>query len=164
MHLSPNSKDEVFQNTEKIFWRLRLEILSPNCLSISSNHPRVQLVTFGKAILAPSKTHLLVILLFIYSSIFQVLAITWMSSGNNKWHQYPNGHTFVEPPSIWHQNSTSKACKYFKDCEKLIQVELMVLIRRGQLDIHLTFKVNEIFVSPPGGLFDFVSMSNRHNF
>ena len=59
------------------FWILRLETLPPKSLNNSLNDPQD---TIGKAILVPPKPRRHVI----YSFIFQVSGITWMSSANNK--------------------------------------------------------------------------------
>ena len=43
-------------------------------------------------------------------------------------------------------------------------MEMMTLIRRGNFDVDLTFKIEEISMSSPRGFFDVVSTSNQRNF
>ena len=58
----------------------------------------------------------------------------------------PNGHMFVDSLSVRHRNSTSKVCQYFIDYERRIQVKRMTSIRRGQLYVDSTFKIDEILI------------------
>ena len=58
--------------------------------------------------------------------------------------KYPNGHIFVDSPSIRRRNSTWKVCRDFIDFERRIHVEIMTSIRRGNFDVDSTFKIAEI--------------------
>ena len=50
------------------------------------------------------------------------------------------------------------------DCEWRIHVEIMTSIRRGYFNVDSTFKIDEISISSPRGIFYVISMSNRRNF
>ena len=76
----------------------------------------------------------------------------------------PNGHIYVDSPSIRRPNSTRKVRENYIDFEKRIHVEIMTLILRGYFDVDTTFKIDEILMSSPRGFFYVVSMSNRRNF
>ena len=76
----------------------------------------------------------------------------------------PNGHIFVDSPSIRHRNSTWKVRRNYIDFERRIYVEIMTLIRRGNFDVDSTFKIDEISISSPRGFFYNISTPNRRNF
>ena len=76
----------------------------------------------------------------------------------------PNGHIFVDSPSIRHRNSTWKVRRNYIDFERRIYVEIMTSIRRGNFDVDSTFKIDEISISSPRGFFYDISTSNRRNF
>ena len=76
----------------------------------------------------------------------------------------PNGHIFVDSPSIRRRNSTWKVRGNYIDFERRIHVEIMTSIRRGYFDVNSTFKIDEISMSSPRGFFYVVSTSNRRNF
>ena len=73
----------------------------------------------------------------------------------------PNGHIFVDSPSIQRQNSTWKVRGNYIEFERPIHVEIMASIRHGSFDVDSTFKIDEISMSSPRGLFYVVSTSNR---
>ena len=73
----------------------------------------------------------------------------------------PNGHIFVDSPSIQRQNSTRKVRGNYIEFERPIHVEIMASIRHGSFDVDSTFKIDEISMSSPRGLFYVVSTSNR---
>ena len=75
----------------------------------------------------------------------------------------PNGHIFVDSPSIWRRNSTWKVRRDFIDFERRIHVEIMTSIRCGNFDVNSIFKIDEILMSFPRGFFCVVSTSNRRN-
>ena len=77
---------------------------------------------------------------------------------------FPNGHIFVDSPSIRRRNSTWKVCENYIDFEKQIHVEIMTSIRRGNFDMDSTFKIDVISMSSPRRFFCVASTSNRHNF
>ena len=77
------------------------------------------------------------------------------------WFQLPNGHIFVDSPSIRRRNSSWKVRGNFIDFERRIHVEIMTSIRRGYFDVDLTFKIDEISMSSPRGFFYVASTSNR---
>ena len=76
----------------------------------------------------------------------------------------PNGHIFVDSPSIRRRNSTWKVRENYIDFERRIHVEIMTSIRRGYFDVDPTFKIDEISMSSPRGFLYVVSTSNRCNF
>ena len=76
----------------------------------------------------------------------------------------PNGHILVDSPSIRRRNSTWKVRRNYIDFERRIHVEIMTSIRRGNFDVDLTFKIDEISMSSLRGFFYVVSTSNRRNF
>ena len=76
----------------------------------------------------------------------------------------PNGHIFVDSPSIRRRNSTWDVRGNYIDFERRIHVEIMTSIRCGYFDVDSTFKIEEISMSSPCGFFYVVSMSNRSNF
>ena len=82
---------------------------------------------------------------------------------NSIW-SVPNGHIFVDSPSIRRRNSTWKIRGNYIDFERRIHVEIMTSIRRGYFDVDSTFKIDEISMSSPRGFFYVVSASNRRNF
>ena len=82
----------------------------------------------------------------------------------DKIQKIPNGHIFVDSPSIRRRNSTWKVRGNYIDFERRIHVELMTSIRRGYFNVDSTFKIDEISMSSPGGFFFVVSTSNRRNF
>ena len=51
----------------------------------------------------------------------------WQKTGKS----IPNGHIFVDSPSIWRRNSTWKVRGNYIDFERRIHVEIMTSIRRG---------------------------------
>ena len=75
----------------------------------------------------------------------------------------PNGHIFVDSPSILRRNSTWKVRENYIDFERRIHVEIMTSIRRGYFDVDSTFKIDEISMSSPRGFFYVISTSNRRN-
>ena len=77
---------------------------------------------------------------------------------------FPNGHIFVDSPSIRRRNSTWKVCENYIDFERQIHVEIMTSIRRGNFDMDSTFKIDVISMSSPRRFFCVASTSNRHNF
>ena len=76
---------------------------------------------------------------------------------------YPNGHIFVDSPSIRRLNSTRKVRGNYIDFERRNHVEIMTSIRRGYFDVDLTLKIVEISMNSPRGFFYVVSTSNRGN-
>ena len=66
---------------------------------------------------------------------------------------FPNGHIFVDSPFIRHRNSTCKVHRDFLNFERRIQMEIMTSIRRRNFDVGSTFKIDEISMSSPRGLF-----------
>ena len=76
----------------------------------------------------------------------------------------PNGHILVDSLSIRRRNPMRKVRRNYVDFERWIQVEIMTSIRRGNFDVDLTFKIEEISMSSPRGFFDIVSTLNQHNF
>ena len=75
----------------------------------------------------------------------------------------PNGHIFVDSPSIRRRNFTWKVHENYIDFERRIHVEIMTSIRRGYFDVDSTFKIDEISTSSPRGFFYVVSTSNWRN-
>ena len=61
----------------------------------------------------------------------------------------PNGHMFVDSPSIRRRNSTWKVRGNYIDFERRIHVEIMTSIRRGYFNVDSTFKIDEISMSSP---------------
>ena len=61
----------------------------------------------------------------------------------------PNGHIFVNSPSIRRRNSTWKVRGNYIDFEKLIHLEIITSIRRGYFNADSTFKIDEISMSSP---------------
>ena len=96
------------------------------------------------------------------TSIYLLLYIT--ISRNPCDDHNPNGHIFVDSPSIRRRNSTWKVRGNYIDFERRIHVEIMTSIRRGYFDVDSTFKIDEISMSSPRGFFYVVSTSNRRNF
>ena len=76
----------------------------------------------------------------------------------------PKGHVFVDSPSIRRRNSTWKLRRNYISFERRSHVEIMTSIRRGNFDVNLTFKIEEISMSHPSGFFYVISTSNRRNF
>ena len=76
----------------------------------------------------------------------------------------PNGHIFVDSPSIRRRNFTWKVRGNHIEFERRIHVEIMTSIWRGYFDVDSTFKIDEISMSSPRGFFYGVSTSNRRNF
>ena len=76
----------------------------------------------------------------------------------------PNGHIFVQLPSILRRNITWKIRRNFIDFERRIHVEIMTPIRRGNFNVGSTFKIDKISMSSPHGFFYVVSMSNQCNY
>ena len=66
----------------------------------------------------------------------------------------------IDLTSKFHMESLSKLHRF----ERPIHVEIMTSIRRGNLDMDSTFKIDEISMSSLCGFFDVVSKSNRRNF
>ena len=60
---------------------------------------------------------------------------------------HPNGHVFVDSPSIRRGNSTWKVRRNYIDFERRIHVEIMTSIRLGYFDVDSTFKINKISMS-----------------
>ena len=83
----------------------------------------------------------------------------WLKLGH-----IPNGHIFVDSPSIRRRNSTWKVRENYIDFERRIHVEIMTSIQRGYFDVDSTFKIDEISMSSPRGFFYVVSTSDRRNF
>ena len=75
----------------------------------------------------------------------------------------PNGHIFVDSPSIRRRNSTWKVHGNYINFEGWIHVEIMTSIRRGYFDVDSTFKIDKISMSSLGGFFFVVSTLNRRN-
>ena len=102
------------------------------------------------------------------------LHIWWLKGlSKRKWKLYsnwnvfdskPNGHIFVDSPSIRRQNSAWKVPGNYIDFERSIHVEIITSIRCGYFDVDSTFKIDEISMSFPRGFFYVVSTSNRRNF
>ena len=84
----------------------------------------------------------------------------WQKTGKS----IPNGHIFVDSPSIWRRNSTWKVRGNYIDFERRIHVEIMTSIRRGNFDVDSTFKIDKISMGFPRGFFYVVSTLNRRNF
>ena len=76
----------------------------------------------------------------------------------------PNGHIFIDSPSIRRRNSTWKVRGNYIDFERRIHVEIMTSIRRGNFDVDSTFKIDKISMGFPRGFFYVVSTLNRCNF
>ena len=76
----------------------------------------------------------------------------------------PNRHILFDSPLIRRQNSTWKVRRNDIDFERRIHVEIMTSIWRGNFDVDSTFKIDEISMSSPRGIFEVVSTSNRRNF
>ena len=76
----------------------------------------------------------------------------------------PNGHIFVDSPSIRRRNSSWKVRGNCINFERRIHVEIMTSTQRGNFDVDSTFKIGEISMSSLSGFFYVVSTSNRHNF
>ena len=66
---------------------------------------------------------------------------------------WPNGHIFVDSPSIRCRNSTWKVRRDFIEFERRIYAEIMTSIRRGNFDMDSTFKIGEISMSSPSVFF-----------
>ena len=75
-----------------------------------------------------------------------------------------NGHIFIDSPLIRRGNSTWNVRGNYINFETRIYVEIMTSIRRGNLYMDSTFKIDEISIISPPGLFYVVSTSNRRNF
>ena len=60
-----------------------------------------------------------------------------------------NGHILVESPSIRRRNSTWKNRRNYVDFERRVHVEIMTSIRRGNFNVHSTFKIDEISMISP---------------
>ena len=73
---------------------------------------------------------------------------------------HPNGHIFVDSPSIRRRNSTWKVRRDFIDFEKQLHVEIMTSNQRDDFDVVLTFKIDKISMSSAREFFNFVSTSN----
>ena len=58
----------------------------------------------------------------------------------------PNGHIFVDSPSIRCRNSTWKVRGNYIDFDRRIHVENMASIRSGYFDVDSTFKIDKISV------------------
>ena len=56
--------------------------------------------------------------------------------------QWPIGHIFVDSLSIRHRNVKWKVRRDFIDFERQVHVEIITLIRRGNLNVDLTFKID----------------------
>ena len=76
----------------------------------------------------------------------------------------PNGHIFVDSPSIRHQNSTWKVRRNYIDFERRIHVEIMTSIRREYFNVDSTFEIDEKLMNSPREIFYAVSTPNRRNF
>ena len=81
----------------------------------------------------------------------------------NKNNKLPNGHIFVDSPSVRRLTSTWKVRRDLIDFEKRIHVEIMTSIRCGNFNVDPTLKIDEISMIFPRGFFYVVSMSNRRN-
>ena len=75
----------------------------------------------------------------------------------------PNGHIFVDSPSIRRRNSTWKVRGNYIDFERRAHVEIMISIRRGNFYVDSTFKIDKILMSSARGFYYVVSTSNRRN-
>ena len=73
----------------------------------------------------------------------------------------PNGHIFVDSPSIPGRKSKWKVRENYIDFERRIHVEIMTSIRRRNFDVDSTFKIGEISMNSSRGFFYIVSMSNQ---
>ena len=78
--------------------------------------------------------------------------------------QEPNGHIFVDSPSIRRRNSTWKVLRKHIDFERRIHVEVMISIRRGNFYVDSSFKIDKTSMSVPRGFFYVISTSDRRNF
>ena len=76
----------------------------------------------------------------------------------------PNGHMFVDSPSIRRRSSTWKVRGNYIDFERGIHALILTSVRRGYFDVDSTFEIDEISMSSPRGFFYVVSASNRCNF
>ena len=56
----------------------------------------------------------------------------------------PNGHIFVDSPSIRRPNSTWNIRGHYINFERRIHVEIMTSSRRGYFNVDSTSKINEI--------------------
>ena len=75
--------------------------------------------------------------------------------------KFPNGHIFIDSPSIRLQNSTWHVCRDFINFETRLHVEIATSIRPGNFNVDLTFKIDEISKSFARTIFCVVSMSNQ---
>ena len=76
----------------------------------------------------------------------------------------PNGHIFVDSPSIRHSNSTWKVRGNYIGFERRIHVEIMKSIRSVYFDVDSTLYIEEISMNSPRRFFYVVSTPNRRNF
>ena len=76
----------------------------------------------------------------------------------------PNGHIFVDSPSIQRRNSTWKVRRDFIDFERRIHVEIMTSFRSGNFNVDSIFKTDKISMSFPREFFYAVPKSNRGNY
>ena len=76
----------------------------------------------------------------------------------------PDGHIFIDSPSIRRRNSTWKVRGNYIDFERRIHVEIMTSIRHGHSDVDSTFKIDEILMSSSRGFSYVGSTLSRRNF
>ena len=76
---------------------------------------------------------------------------------------HPNGHLFVDSPSIQRQCSTWKVRRDILDFERGIQMEIMTSIQRGNFGVDSTFKIDEISMRFLREFFYVVPVSNHCN-
>ena len=74
-------------------------------------------------------------------------------SGLSNLKRKPNEHIFVDSPSIRRRISTWIARRDFIDFKRRIHAEIMTSIQRGHFDVDSTFKIDEISMSSPRGIF-----------
>ena len=75
----------------------------------------------------------------------------------------PNGHIFVNSPSIGRRNSTWKVRGNYIHFERRTHVENMTSIRSVYFDVDSTFHIEEISMNSPRGFFFIVLTSSRRN-
>ena len=85
------------------------------------------------------------------------------TSSLRNWSHHPNVHIFVDLPSIRCHNSTRNVRRDFINFKRWIHVEIMTSIQRGNFNLDLAFKIDEISMSFRHGFFYVVSISNRRN-
>ena len=83
---------------------------------------------------------------------------------NSIWKTLPNGHIFVDSPSIRRRNLRWIVRRNYINFERRINVKIMISIRPENFDMDLTFEIDEISMSSLRGFFHVVPTSNQRNF